>query len=298
MTGHRSTGWLTALFLLGVIGSLSSLRASTYSLTGPEQLFVSLSKTLILDNSSVIKGDVGLSSDLQMQNTTSILALPPYTGAADFSGSVTCIPASPCPGGTVAGGTHGSIANVTTAINDYTNLISMLTGLSGGTNIAINPPAAGQTLSTPGTYNATSFTMTTGGNLTLNGTSTDQYVIRVPGLSTLNISAGSIILTGGLLPDSVIFLFDPTTAGQNFNWNSSGKFSGILLGNANVANITFSNTTNPSSVGRVILPSGTIQFNGGGFVGAGGFPEPPTFSLVGLGLVIIAFKLRLAKGPP
>lgn len=298
MAGHCSTGCLTAVFLLGIAGSLSSLRAAIYSLTGPEQQFVSLSQILILNNSSVIKGDVGLSSTLEMQSTASILALPPYTGAADFSGSVTCIPVSPCPGGPVAGGTHAGIANVTTAISNYNNLISMLTGLSGGTNVAINPASTGQTLSTPGLYNATSFTMTTGGNLTLSGISTDQYVIRVPGVSTLNISAGSIVLTGGLLPDNVIFLFDPTTAGQNFNWNSSGRFSGILLGNANVADITFSNTTNPSSVGRVILPTGTIQFNGGGFVGAGGFPEPPTFSLVGLGVVIIAFKLRLAKGPP
>jgi hypothetical protein len=50
----------------------------------------------------------------------------------------------------------------------------------GWTNVAINPGAGGQTLSTPGLYNATSFNMTTGGNLTLNGNSTDQYVIRVP----------------------------------------------------------------------------------------------------------------------
>jgi hypothetical protein len=51
----------------------------------------------------------------------------------------------------------------------------------------------------------------------------------------VTIQSGSIVLSGGLKPDNVIFLFDPGTAGQNINWNSSGSFSGILLGNANVS---------------------------------------------------------------
>jgi hypothetical protein len=107
-----------------------------------------------------------------------------------------------------------NVSSVTSAVTDYNNLVTTLTGLSGGTNIAINPGAGGQTLSTPGLYNATSFLMN-GGNLTLSGNATDQYVIRIPEIpSSISITSGSIVLTGGLKPDNVIFLFDPAPRGK------------------------------------------------------------------------------------
>ena len=79
----------------------------------------------------------------------------------------------------------------------------------------------------------------------------------------MNISAGSIVLTGGLQPENVIFLFDPGTSGQNINWNCSGKFSGILLGTTNVGSFSLVNTLNTGRVGRVIDAGGSIQFTGG-----------------------------------
>jgi hypothetical protein len=133
----------------------------------------------------------------------------------------------------------------------------------------------------------------TGGNLTLTGNATDQYVIRIP--VGVNISSGSILLSGGLKPDNVIFLFDPGTPGQNINWNSSGQFNGILLGNSNVSNFFFGNSLSSSSVGRVIDTAGGIQFNGGGLIGPGAVPEPSTVGLVGFGVLIIASKMRAAR---
>lgn len=296
MRAFRQPGKLSTLILLAAAGGISPLQAALYTLTANEQLYVSLSNDLIVNNTTVIHGDVGLGgtgTSLQIQNTASITPFSPYTGSVSFSGATTCS-GNGCPPATnVAGGLKANISSVTNAVNDYNNLVSTLTAMTGGTNIAIT---GNQTLSTPGLYNATSFNMA--GNITLSGNSTDQYVIRVPG--TVNITSGSIVLSGGLKPDNVIFLFDPGTAGQNLNWNSSGSFSGILLGNANVATMSFSNTTNGSGIGRVILTntSGSIQFSGGGFFGAGGVPEPSTFSLVGLGVAVVVLKLRKARGSP
>jgi hypothetical protein len=50
--------------------------------------------------------------------------------------------------------------------------------------------------------------------------------------------------------------------------------------------------------GRVINTGASIQFNSGGFFGAGGTPEPSTFGLVGLGIAVVAFRLRKARGSP
>jgi hypothetical protein len=279
-----------------ILGCFSELRGSIYSLTSSEQLFVTLSNQLIVNNTTSIKGDVGLGgtgASLQIQNTASISALAPYTGAADFSGATSCS-GTGCPG-SVGGGLKANVSSVNTAITDYNNLVTTLTGLSGGTSIAINPGTGGQTISTPGLYNVTSFNMAFGGgNLTLSGNATDQYVFRVP--VGVNIQGGSIVLTGGLKPDNVIFLFDPGTAGQNINWNSSGSFSGILLGNSNVSQMSFNNTT-ATDTGRVINTGGTIQFSGGTLIGAGAVPEPRTISLVAFGVLMILLRLRAAGDP-
>ena len=72
-------------------GSIATLHASIFSLTPSEQLFVSLSNNLVVNNVSAIQGDVGLAGTgamLSIQSTASIQALSPYTGAADFSGAV------------------------------------------------------------------------------------------------------------------------------------------------------------------------------------------------------------------
>jgi hypothetical protein len=277
-----------------ILGCFSELRGSIYSLTSSEQLFVTLSNQLIVNNTTSIKGDVGLGGtgpSLQIQNTASISALAPYLGAADFAGAISCS-GTGCPG-SVAGGLKANVPSVTTAITDYNNLVTTLTGLSGGTSIAISPGTGGQTISTPGLYDVTSFNMAFGGgNLTLKGNATDQYVFRVPG--TVNIQGGSIILTGGLKPDNVIFLFDPGTPGQNINWNSSGSFSGILLGNANVSQMAFNNTT-ATNTGRVIDTAGSITFAGGTLIGAGAVPEPCTIGLVGFGVLMILLRVRAGR---
>ena len=92
MPGLRS-GLLKAVLLLLVVGASPNLHAALYSLTASEKLFVSLSNDLIVNGNTTIRGDVGLGgagASLQIQNISSISAAAPYTGAADFSGTVSC----------------------------------------------------------------------------------------------------------------------------------------------------------------------------------------------------------------
>jgi len=167
----------------------------------------------------------------------------------------------------------------------YNSLITTLTSLSGTSVVVAN----GTTL-TAGVYTATSFSINTTSGLTLDaqGNPNAQFVIRT---SNPNISgSGAINLINGATPDNVIILYTGT---GNLNWSSSGNFSGILLGSTS-GNVTFS-SAGSTSTGRVVFPNSTVTFNTGGLFSAGGTPEPSTFGLVGLGLAMVAVKLRAAR---
>src|SRR5262252_4569588 len=116
MSPSAKIGRLTSVLLLATAGSVSQLRASIYSLTGPEQLFVTLSENLVLQGGTLY-GDAGIHSSLDVEPPAFVLADPPYTGTAYFSGAVNCSGGG-CPGN-LAGGTVANSATVTAAINDY-----------------------------------------------------------------------------------------------------------------------------------------------------------------------------------
>lgn len=172
------------MLVLCAIGGFSSLNASIYTLTPSEQLYVMLSDNIAMNN-GVVAGDVGVGvgvgAGLFVQNDAFIEASPPYSGTAYFQGGVNCSGAG-CPVN-VAGGTVAFSANVTTAINDYNNLITTLEGLTGATPLGA---FTGGTLG-PGLYDATSLTLSnaTTGSLTLDagGNPNAQFVIRASSLS-------------------------------------------------------------------------------------------------------------------
>jgi hypothetical protein len=258
------------------------LRASTYTLSPTQQLYVSLSNNLILNAGAVISGDVAVTTNVSASNG-SIVSYAQFPGSASFSTAVSC---TGCTSANVAGGTKVDTTNVTNAISQYNSLITTLTNMTGATSVAI---ANGTTL-TPGLYDASSFSLNNSTGLTLNaqGNPNAQFVIRMP---TFSISGkGAINLINGAQPDNVIFLYTGTAA---VTLSTSGTFTGILLGSS-ASSVTFSASAS-SSVGRVIFPNATVQFNSGGLFQAGGTPEPSTLALVGLGLVIVAFRLRSAK---
>jgi hypothetical protein len=263
-------------------GGFSYLRATTvsYTLTGAQQAFISLSNNLIINGGSVLNGDVGVTNNVNIPNGK-IAAYAQFPGTASFSGAVSCTSCI----GDIAGGTIANDPTVSTAISDYNSLITTLTALSGATPVAV---ANGTTL-TPGLYQATSFSLNNTTGLTLNagGNSNAQFVIRVP---SFNISgSASVNLINGAQPDNVIFLYTGTA---NLNWSTSGTLSGILLGATSNA-VTFASTGN--TVARIIMPNATVQFNNGGGFQPGAFPEPSTFGLVGLGLLTIVVKTRTTR---
>jgi len=287
-------GQLIAVLLFAGAGC-AQLQASIYSLTGPEQLFVSLSENLVL-NGGTLYGDAGIVSSLDVEPPAFVLADAPYTGTAYFAGAVNCSGGG-CPGN-LAGGTVANSATVTAAINDYNNLITTLEGLSGATQLG---NFNGGTLS-PGLYQVGTLTLTDANtsSLTLDagGNPNAQFVIRVDKFSIGG--TGSIYLTNGAQPDNVIILEDQSNP---IIWDSTGTFSGILLDGDSANGDKFEFThLGPQSVGRVIYPVGTVTFDlGDGVVFASGAsvtsiaPEPFTFGLVGLGLAILVFKSKSRK---
>jgi hypothetical protein len=252
-----------------------------------------LSDNIVMNN-GVVAGDVGVGvgvgAGLFVQNDAFIQANPPtYTGTAYFQGAVNCSGAG-CPSN-VAGGTQAFTGNVTTAINDYNNLVTTLEGLTGATSLGA---FSGGTL-TPGLYDATSLNLSdaTTSSLTLDagGNPNAQFVIRVPNLNVTG--TGSIYLTNGAQPDNVIILEENS---QNENWNSTGTFNGILLdGDPSTADRFTFTSLNPSSTGRVVYINGGIVIGNsasGTIFGPQTTPEPSTFGLVVLGLVIVIFRQR------
>jgi hypothetical protein len=214
-------GRFTAVLLLAATGGLSQLRAGIYSLTSSQQQFVSLSENLILQGGSLY-GDVGIHSSLDVEPPAFVLADAPYTGTAYFSGAVNCSGAG-CPGN-LAGGTVANSANVTTALNDYNNLITTIMGLTGVMQLG---NFNGGTLS-PGVYHVNTLTLTDANtsSLTLDagGNPNAQFVVMV---DRFNIGGtGSINLTNGAQPDNVLIVEDQNNP---LTWDSTGTFGGILL---------------------------------------------------------------------
>jgi hypothetical protein len=117
---------------LVILGCLSDARGSIYSLTPSEQLFVTLSNQLVMSQPTTIFGDVGLGgagASVNIQNTSFVKPLSPYTGTADFSGATSCSNTGCPPATNIAGALQANVASVTTAINDYNNLVTTLTGI-------------------------------------------------------------------------------------------------------------------------------------------------------------------------
>ena len=149
-------------------------------------------------------------------------------------------------------------------------------GLSAGTTIAGDQ--AGVTLSAPGTYTCAAALSNTG-VFTLNGTAGQQYVFQIG--STLTIGNGaSIVLTGGLRPEDVIWAVGSsatigTTAAMqgrvlaltSISVNTGATINGVLCAQTGAVTLLTNTVVNPGgggSTGMIVtnewpLPGGTIN---------------------------------------
>jgi choice-of-anchor A domain-containing protein len=222
-------------------------------------------------------GNMGLAkgASLSLNPTSSV------DGNVDFAGSINL-----SGGNLVTGSIQGGVGGVTSAIHDI-NSLSANKAVLEGSELSIRLPddqiidaSNGKGTGNDYVFEVTDFKFDGGKTLTINGDNLGGNVIfNFEDLKMANFN-GSIVLTGGLCADNVL-------------WNFSGE--GTKLGNKGNANLK----------GIFLDPNGEISFGGNAelcgrlFGGTGGdmkvigeskigicqCPEPTTHALLGLGLI-------------
>ncbi len=290
---------LTALALLigGVFGAALPAYADTFpdlGVAGPSQFAVlgSAGSTTLNNQNVTINGNQGAVFDATISNAA------PST----VNGNVYLDTKSQYSGpGTVTGsfitddttGTQNSDHNFMTATGTVqTALDNAVTQLNG-----FSFPATSGDITTGRTFNATgtltevkvgNINLSTGENLTLNGTSSDFFVVEVTGNLTLGGNA-QLALTGGITPDHVIYYFTSSTC--SFNTHVGNVVNGIMLGEA--CNMDLDGTFN----GELISDNNIKLMSDATVNQPSTVPEPATLLLFGTGLVSLGAwsRKRLLK---
>ena len=154
-----------------------------------------------------------------------------------------------------AGNPQYGVADVTSALNTTTALSRSL-GLETGTPVVIDNSgtpinASSGTLDASGNrvFNVTSVNFPNG-TLTIHGTAGDFVVFNIPFAASLN---GSVVLTGGITSDNVLFNFTPSTS----NLTSYNNAYATLTGGPTMTISTSGATT----TGVFLDPAGDFQVN-------------------------------------
>jgi hypothetical protein len=203
-----------------------------------------------------------------------------------------------------------SIADVTSGLNTA-NSLSQTLGLEAGTNTTISSggsiTASGGTLDGNGNcvFSVTSISFPNG-TFTVNGAATDFVVLNIPGSVGNNGLNGSVVLSGGISSDHVLFNYTPATSNLT-NYNNA--YTNLTGG----PTMTIS-TNGLSTTGTFLDPTGNFQVNhcvidgrvigrdtqNSSFVSGANLtapvPEPSSAILAGLGLsALVAWGWRRRK---
>ena len=210
------SGFGAKIYLPGLLPQISLGLAENYAMLG--------SRYLYMYDAGTVQGFMG----------SNFLSYPPNSGINSNgieldSGS---IPNAPIVNGAAA---KQAIADVNTAISQYQAVTPAYPPITGPINL-------NATYISPGRYTI-SGGLTTNGPVTLTGLATDIYVFNVTGYITIT---NDITLTGGLLPQNVIFI------ASNYIEIYNSTVSGIYISTGNYAYIYNSTLT-----GRLISTSTT-----------------------------------------
>ena len=187
---------------------------------------------------------------------------------------------------TITGGTQLGQSSVDTALNQIFSMGSYWSGASGQTSLG----TLGGTPTTIGTigggvqvFSATSINVSN--VITIQGNSTDLIIINDPSTAIFQ-TGGSIVLSGGITPDQV--LFNLTGTGNVLNISGGGTISAdfILRGSFDVASATLD--------GRILGGRNTNTL-GPDFFEMDPAPEPGGWALMAGGLGALFY---LGRGLP
>ena len=220
-----------------------------------------------------------------------------FTSCVSAGGSVD----ADCPASDTSGA-NVLLTDLGVAIADFGNLNTLLAGLGPGTNLGamaiggygmfgdITAASAGDLE----VFSLTSLSAADGGVLRINGASNDVFVILVTGGLSVGNDFG-VSLTGGVLPDRVIFSFGGTfVTGDRATLNGTyvGQSTCMLGGDDDKITGALLCSGDVSSSQRAVINA--TPFNYATIEGAGlnAVPEPATYSLFGAGLLALGFARR------
>ncbi|MGA2936962.1 MAG: collagen-binding domain-containing protein [Syntrophobacteraceae bacterium] len=291
---------LTGALVLCVLSVFSPpARATGFSLGDADNyvvLYTGAGKNSLSMNNETVNGNVGIGYPAGSNPQVQLNGPLTVNGNFDFAGPINFNNGG---GVTVNGSSYSGVTSVQTDLSNLQSLSSTL-GAETGTNLTVNLNndqsqtinASAGTLDANGNrvFNVSSFSFGNGATLTINGNGLGNNVV-------LNFAAnnpqfgGTIVLTGGLTSDEVLFNIPGSNSSLRINTNGAIETGTFLDPNGTIS-------MNHSVLdGRIFGgDSSNMQIVSGAYINDPAVPEPSTVLLIGSGLVgLAAFRKRFKK---
>jgi hypothetical protein len=292
----RLAVWIAAAMVSHAVAAHAGLIDAELGVAGPSDFQVlslgstSTSTTSLNLNASTVNGNVGVADDGKFTSSApNSVSGSAYVGASVNTSGVQ----SPVSGKLVVN--DSLVTNAATAAFSASTYFAGLTPTLSTSLFNSGTISSNLTVTGSAGYNVvdlTSFSLS-GGNLTLSGPASAQFVINITGGFTG--TSGSVLLAGGLTADDVIF--NITGTGSTVTTAVPDTVNAILLA-PNRAITEDSGTYNGEVIGgynqTITLMSSTVLSTPctGGNTCSASVPEPSSLPLLGFGLLALGALLH------